>query len=117
MRRFCFKQVVTKLLLIAEYSDAPSTDEVTVTSRKTKLKLILNWTVDEVCNWLKETSLPKLENLFKTQEINGEVLLTTPVEEWRELIPVLGDRLIDTAEITHRRRLLNAIEKLREQSI
>lgn len=52
----------------------------------------MKWTVADVCSWLKSQSLNDLESIFKDQEIDGEVLLTSSPEEWSSLIPAFGKR-------------------------
>ncbi len=50
------------------------------------------WTVVQVGHWLKALSLGQYLGVFSTNNMDGEALRETSRDDFKELIPALGDR-------------------------
>lgn len=55
------------------------------------------WTFEELSSWLKEEKLSELEQIFRDEDISGDVLLSIPEADWIPLIPKLGTRFLISA--------------------
>lgn len=62
-----------------------------------------DWMSEQVCDWLINNNLQILQEVFKTKNIDGKLLLSTTEQEWKEIIPAT----------VVRRRLLNSVKSLK----
>ena len=71
-------------------------------------KPLKQWTVDNVCDWLKEIGLEEHADMFRDNEIVGEHLCDMTKEDLRELgIRKIGHRKTMTSKIQHLLRVQN----------
>ena len=66
-----------------------------------------NWSVDDVCHWLKSYGLEKLVDTFKDNEIDGDCLLTLDSNLLKEELGIKA--------LGPRSKILKQIEALKKE--
>lgn len=64
---------------------------------------VQNWTTQRVCDWLRENQFAEYQEVFKKNDISGDVLTILQEEDLKLLVPSMG----------HRKKILKLISELK----
>lgn len=64
------------------------------------------WNTEQACGWLQRNNLNALVDIFRTNEINGQILLKLTEAEWKDMI----------ASTVLRRKVINAVNLLKNKA-